>query len=228
MTNWMRRLRRCSLVLSFLPVSLVSVHPSASHWREPQKPESTLRTAVRSAKARGKSSISVPVMFEFATAGDPSIQLKDTSVVRAKAIKPRALVTLEPLVYNWHVLQVVSWMRRTTSTECEASRPRDLTLDPTQIALRTAGGTATVDGVSVTIEAPQFDIPWRTGKEYLLVLATCPDGAAFLPYGPFGVFKVAADGTLSTDADPSDLSAKFLELGTVTRVDAYLKQVIRH
>jgi hypothetical protein len=162
MANWTRMCRRCSLVLSLL---LAAGHPSTSHAREQQKPESTLRTAVRSAKAQGKSSISVPVMFEFATAGDPAVQLKGVSVVRAKAIKLRALLTVEPLVYNWHVLQVVSWLSRTNSTECEASRPRELPLEPSQIALRTVGGTATVEGVSVTIEAPQFDIPWRAWKQ---------------------------------------------------------------
>jgi len=173
------------------------------------------------AKASGRTSASIEQH-----SGESLLQLRSVInrasvfVVRATG-KPPLPTTTTFNIWTWYTVRIDDTLRRRppTARACRDIPPVRPSVGAGEAALQTLGGTAIVDGVSVTLNAPVFGVSIPRFVRMLIFVDSCPADVFQLPQGGLDIFTVEPDGKLASEADsPYPFRTEILRLGSVSEV----------
>ena len=160
----------------------------------------------REAKARGLQRITIPAK-RFSYDGEMAgldEALSDHSLVVARAVEKRSLLTRADLITTWYKFKISDTvLKRKASpsdcTECTPPAPPQemLPLAHDEILVPKIGGTVIVDGVEVTMVNSVFP-DYKMAQDYLLLLSEVTREVANVRAGALGAFTISADGTLES------------------------------
>jgi hypothetical protein len=134
-------------------------------------------------------------------------------------------------IYTWNVYRDVEVMSRVPpepGVNCLWSHPpSEVKLGKGEIAMPRGGGSATVDGVNLSMTTNQW-IPEDYGRRYVVFAVLCSDQVMLLPFNGRASFVVDERGVLSSA--PSAASFRYQkqgeELGTLERLLEYRDKVM--
>lgn len=191
------------LALSVLGImtlpSLNMTLPSLKKKQEPPQPN-TLRWYVEKAKKEGKHKISMPPpMSDYAGADDPPDEiLANADVVIAQPIDSHTGIVGDSSIVTWYKFKVIETLSEGIHCQrCPDRKPPDelLPVNEDEFILSRVSGTATIDGVEISVEHRKSPL-YSKDKKYLLFLVKSPNGTPDLLVGPAAVFTVNPEGTL--------------------------------
>jgi hypothetical protein len=87
-----------------------------------------------------------------------------------------------------------------------------------EVVLPIAGGTAVIDGVSLTMVSNQDHLSFAAGQAYYALADFCASGTIFIPHGEKDIFAIAQDGTLTYDGQSVPLTDFNLSFRTLDRL----------
>jgi hypothetical protein len=188
-----------------VPLLLTLGVPLGARNPAPEQDRGTLGAQALRAKELGRASLALNVQLDRPLdEAIESIQSEWAFLLAARTTKAPIAVAGPDFIYTWYVLRLERNLSSLagSQTACGKDLPTAIHLEPGEIAVPTLGGTATVEGVVVTMTSrtpqPSFDV----GRRYLLIGALCPDRAASLPYGDSSVIPVSSDGTIGPSVSP--------------------------
>ena len=184
------------------PLGLIGILVTVSVLTVDALPQgfSPVSLAVEAAKREGKTSIAIrlsssheistPMKFIDRFAG------RSVWLVRTDARRPQGIAGLG-MIYTTHLLHVTRRLAeaRRMSTNCHAALPEGWPAPtPSLSATWTFGGTAVVDGVTVTVSSDDRVATLFPLQTYLLVGEPCASGGLWLEFE----IPVSGDGKLLT------------------------------
>ena len=189
----------------------------------------TLQWQAELAKAHGKNSIEVASQPGPSDQGHLDEALPFYTVVKAVPMSTIVQPT-EDTILTWYKFRVITVFSKATKCEpCAAAPsipPELLPLWSDEIAVFVEGGTATVDGVVITVRAgsPHFEID----RTYLLVLGSLEGSnqVALLGGSPSWAFRIDEQGKLyrtTTSKKISPLLEDVMSLGNVDLVEKHIR-----
>jgi hypothetical protein len=197
----------CVILLALLTVVVYKV--ASKNQRQPLEgipQKNQLRWRVQQAKKEGLDKIEVePPLIDYLGAEESDLNevLQWYTVVVAKPVEQRTYEQTD--TGN----DLITWVRFRTIESLSPLRPprcpacnsytvptEMLPLQPGEFLVPQTGGEKNVEGVNVREMSSNFP-PFKSNREYLLLISLYPNGVAFTLGGPTGVFMVNEDGQVS-------------------------------
>jgi len=123
-------------------------------------------------------------------------------------------------VYTWRPGQLIEQLSRRPpirEQRCSSAPLPSHGVNPTDVLLRLVTGSVTVGGVSVSTRSSDSEVGFVAGRDYLLLVETCPGNIALNAYGPYSVFPLGRNGTFVAAASSGrPFTEQVLQLGNVT------------
>jgi hypothetical protein len=182
-----------------------------------------LKEDAERAKLRGLTAMTVRQLTEY---GNPTLSelIQSRSVVVLRPTRLNVATTVaSTTIRTWHVFVIDESLsdrppQQLTSFHCRGPAPDSVVLGQSEIAIEFEGGTAQVDGVSLTV-ADQWSFEPALDARYLAFLVQCDNGVAHVPDGPWAWFNVTSDGQIAKvppmSGGPVD---DLLALGTLSQL----------
>jgi hypothetical protein len=191
------------LLLTFSFLALVFVRTSSKIQEPIRYPtKDRLQWYATKTKNEGKRKVIVPGPIVDYPGIDMNFNeaVKNYTVLIAEPIESKSYFDSDDIItwYKFRILDILSPRNYVYCNTCPPipEAPREMSpINPDEFVLAVSGGTATVDGVDITMtnnSLPSFEI----GKEYLLFVSVTPSGVAMLGAGPSGIFAIGNDGSL--------------------------------
>ena len=189
----------------------------------------TLQILVDSAKAQGKTSVSYLALPADGDSQRPPFDqfLRDSVVFVATSQRRDAplVVTTSQTMITWHLFHVERMLSAGGPSAACPIVPDSLSIGGRDIAVPVFGGTAIVDGVTVTLAgAGTGPTTLPAGERYLIAGARC-EGSVVLGGGLLGIWRLDGDGMLIPREDQR--GSLMESLRSVAAIESYLKQSTR-
>lgn len=185
------------------------------------------RTAVAARQQGRTTAVVAPIHEETGQSADlPHAALLYSFVLAGGSVKTNVDVRRDT-VFTWYVLPVIRELSspHKAAALCEVTRPGSVLPSKNELAIPLEFGTADIYGIDIRVESIDSKIQFLPQETYFLIVERCADGAARLPFGPFSVFAVGPNQTLTplmTEDRPFIESVR--QLGTVAQLEAYLQR----
>lgn len=189
-----------------------------------------LHRLAKSAKDRGQTT----ARDVITTSGDDSYRTAEEILRKYSTliVKPRgfavAVQTTPEYIYTWHTVDVVRSVSRrpTVRATCNWQTPASLKPKWPLLAFPILGGTARVDGVSITLESDDSRLGLMSGRSYLVIGNVCGAVLSRPHGGDVDVFEISSDGSFAPRrTSPRPLSEFLINIGTLAKLEAYLKDL---
>lgn len=226
---------RIRLAVCLLAVALTAVHTvSAQQPASAAKQESAecrtatdrlsgLRLMAVLAKCRGDSSLSFSLLSPDGEERLPSLEslLRKSAVYVATATRIDVLKeVIESDIYTWQVLRVEQTLASAAPLKGCHALPASVHLEPGEIAVPMLGGTAVIEGVTVSLTS-STPSTLKEGQRYLAVGDACGKNVVAAG-GTLGMLPVNDEGALKPL--PAQQAALTPSLRTVPDVQAFISQ----
>jgi hypothetical protein len=172
----------------------------------PQQDRGSLVTQALLAKHQGKTSLALTVRLDRAIdVGFDSVKSEVSFFVATGTHKPAVAIAGPDFVHTWHTLRLEKTLAAPPVSQwfCGGEVPTGLKLDPGEVMIPLMGGTATVEGVAVTVTGLGRQPSFEAGRRYLLVGALCPGRRLILSFEDSSVLPVTSDGRIVSPDTPN-------------------------
>ena len=184
---------------------------------EPAAP-GTFRSYAQGARKRGQTSTTVrPLIDEYDDSQSLNEVLAERSVFLVVLSRLAARTDVLPAdMQTWHIFTVEqSLSQRPQDAGAHCAGFAHVATAPNEVAIAFAGGTTTIDGVSVTMD-PEPSYPLHVGERYLVFGDLCFGTRTFLlSHGLPDLFVVSKSGALSSRYGSGRFVGEVLALRTV-------------
>lgn len=196
-----------ALVIGAIALKVLLPHAANKEQSQTARPGTRLESLVREAKSKGQRRLVIPPPTVEYVTNVRSLQeaLKYYTLVVATPVRKVSLAKDDGEVRTWYKFEIgesLTPKKHQPCADCAQpdSLPRDLLpLDSGQILVAERGGSASVDGVVLTM-SPEFD--FDLNERYLLFLEEDESGLfGRIMVGPDAVFKVTHDQALEDVTD---------------------------
>lgn len=184
----------------------------------------SLSISAAQAKQRGEKSVRLRDLAALDTESALDDVLYASAIVSGSGGDSSLEVTPD-LIITWQYLKVSEWLQRSTveprDLACPLSPP---TTAADHVVIPFGKGTATVDGVQISIET-EAHVSLEKGRRYLILGHECPNNSLARPWGAHGIFQVDDDGRLSLPTFNPGIAAYAREIADLGKIDAFRARI---
>lgn len=221
--------KRLLLILGLaLSMAAITALPLLKAKQEPAQPN-TLRWHAEKALAEGKHQTSIypPISDYMGADNTPEEILGHANVVVAQVVDSHTGTYGDMDIVTWYKFKVVETLSEgKPCPRCpDLDHPDELLpVNEDEFVLARNSGTATIDGVEISVAA--LTPPFSKDKNYLFFLNRTPKRTASLLVGPDAVFTVSPEGALAPFSE-RERAHRFQKVIT-QQFDASLERLRQH
>jgi hypothetical protein len=193
--------------------------------------QGTVEWHVQQAKAKGETKVSLAQFPGMGQESNLDQALEYSTIVSAIPISSAVQIGKDT-IFTWYKFKIMSFLSKAERCDppCNSAPipPSSLLpLAPDEIAIPFGGGTAVVDGVTVTVSAERSH--FKANEKYILFLDSSADSSQVFFLGGGGhqwAFKVEGRGELYDESfRSSQLAQQVMTLHTEERLSKYMRTI---